>query len=136
MEEIIIMRVCEPGKCNCNGVIYSKEEYDKAINDTRLTELMKNKLLISEFGHPKNADIVRQLTFDFKNSAGIITKITDTSISLLPKDESISNIIKNNINNIKAEMRYIGKLNDNNDGTKTVTNLKIITFDLIQEGVN
>lgn len=112
---VTIKRAYKPGEIDRNGRCISKEVYNKAINDEYIQKALELKTL--------------QVSSRNFQPFGTISKITDEDVTFCPVN-FIANELKKNPNKYRIGLYYFGKLEDNNDGTKTVHDMKIRGFNL------
>ena len=134
MSEILkIQRVCKPGEINQNGYKYTIDAYNKAMEE--FNEKIKHGMhvpFITTYNDPNfHCEFV-----DLEKSCGIISEVTDDYVSIIPlSNNPIIDAIKDNIDDFEICMRYIGnkgnKYPTDADGSKVVTDFKIICFDIM-----
>ena len=132
MNESIVRveRLVKVGETNVNGRKFDWNSYRESLNSERFQMLLTNEFLYAEYGDPDPSEgINRCITIDLSNLAGVITKIEDDYIEL----DLINNDIKEDIDNGKllASMRYLANEDIDEDGNSYITDINIITFDLV-----
>lgn len=133
-EDIVrIERLVKVGEKSRNGSIINWDSYRESLNSERVQRLLNMRLLHAEYDHPKLYEgLDRAVVIGFDNIAGTITKIEDDYIELYPINETAKKLIENN--DVRSAMRYLAKETHDEDGNKYLTDIKIITFDLIKKG--
>ena len=135
MNYVKIKRKTKPDEIGVNGYCVTREEYDKAMNDDRLKELIKSGNLkcncTKDFS---DGTAIEFMTIDLENVYGTITEITDDYISIIPSkeyEELINELVKSD--KIRMGMRYITNRVEEKNGIKYCKDIKIITFDIIMD---
>lgn len=118
MDEIKIERICKPGDVNVNGIKYSRDSYDRAL------EFFNKENLL----HPMEIDMYlkdKYLNGNIGVMCGKILEVYDDYIVVKPYPEFVE-ILTSKEYNPRAYMRYIGELEDDVACVQS-----IITFDIL-----
>lgn len=139
MEKVIFMQpVTKCGEVNLNGVMYSKDTFEKALdnafnNNPRGIPVTFNSPIYnsSVYIPPEEFTLVRQeCVIGYVESKDMVH--FDTEIGIFPKNEQSFYIIKTlKEKNYKLGIRYLGNVNILSDSVKETKNMKIIAFNIL-----
>jgi len=122
---------------NRNGRFYDTQELAPQISVPRMTELINNRSLFGEAGHPTSKELSRQQTIDPTNLAILISKIwisgNDIRAHVEPASTRVGDDFKRLIENgtkVAFSLRALGSVSNTSRGAE-VRNIKIITWDWV-----
>lgn len=135
MERMTLKTMPRSGIPNVNKIVYSKDEFDKMVKNINGVQI---KLTTGSFynkDYIKNCqDFIKDLYLDIPNILGDVVEIKDGEISVDIYDDKLD-ILNDAINKgFKPGMRYIGNVSKrDNDNIATVTDMKLICYDMVTD---
>ena len=134
MKRMILKTMSRSGIPNVNKIVYSKDEFDKMVKNINGMQI---KLTTGSFynkDYMKNCQdfTFKDLYLDIPNILGDVVEIKDGEISVDIYDDKLD-IFKDAVNKgFKPGMRYIGNVSKrDNDNIATVTDMKLICYDMV-----
>jgi len=127
MKEMTLKTMTSSGVPNLNGVIYSKEEFEKMLENTDVSTIVVSKVCNYE-----DKSIENYLTIHPETIVCNVTSILDGSIRVEIPDDKIDFINEVLNKGFLPGMRYLGELSDRDEkGFQHVSNMKLICYDFV-----
>ncbi len=126
----------KPGVPNINGVVYSKESFDKMINSEFTQECIKSHtLVVTNVGISKSADNYYRFCATATDCIGIVTSWNDVGVSVEIVNKAIEPIIEllYKENRLELGMNYTCRLEKHKDSTIEAKAMKIHSFSLFDK---
>ena len=133
MVRMTLKTMSRSGIPNVNNIVYSKDEFDKMVKNINGAQIKLTTGSFYDKDYIKNCqDFIKDLYLDIPNILGEVVEIKDGEISVDIYDDKLD-VLKDAINKgFKPGMRYIGNVSKrDNDNISTVTDMKLICYDMV-----